>query len=162
MEDAPFAAGDPDSIDQATPKRIAFEDGIMRQLERIAYRRSMGLPWSEALYQLRDMLVGFEDAEFWDGIPPDKRKEVEAMPNPVAQREFAKGFAELGWATHRVRAFKTPRGPVFRPTSEQLSLELRMLMRLLDRNQMIRKTRRASRLPESIVRPQSTVTNPED
>ena len=152
MQDSPFAAGDPDSIDQDTPKRIAFEDCIMRQLERIAYRRSMNLPWAEALYQLRDMLVGMEDAEFWDGVPPDKRKEIADLP-PEAQKRAMKEYAELGWATHKVRAFKTPRGPVFRPTSEQLSKELRMLMRLLDRRRMIRKTRRASRLPEAVVKP---------
>lgn len=149
--EAPFSAGDPDSIDQATPKRIAFEDGVMRQLERIAYRRSMGLPWSEALYQLRDVLVGFEDAEFWDGIPADKRPDIDKLP-PKAQKAARASYAELGWATHHVRAYRGPRGPVFRPTSEQLSRELRMLMRLLDRNQMIRKTRRASRLPQDVVK----------
>lgn len=149
--DSPFSAGDPDSIDQATPKRIAFEDGIMRQLERIAYRRSMGLPWDEALYQLRDMLVGFEDAEFFDGIPPGKRGELDAL-SPERRKVAAKAYGELGWNTHAVRAFRTPRGPVFRPTAEQLSRELRMLMRLLDRNKMVRKTRRSSRLPEDVVK----------
>lgn len=149
--DQPFAAGDPDAVDQATPRQIGFEDSIATQIERIAFRRTLGLPWSEGLYQLRDMLVGFEDAEFWDGVPPDKRKEIMALPDPQARRRAALPFKEFGWDTHSVRAFKSPQGPVFRPTSEELSRELRMLIRLIDRNGMRRKTRRASRLPRELV-----------
>lgn len=147
-----FVPDGPDSIDRPTPKQLNLEEAIMRQLDRIAYLRSMGHPWSEALYQLRDMMVGFEDPQFWDGIPPGERKRIESLNDAEAQKRACLAFKEEGWATHSVRAFRGARGPVFRPTAEELSRELRMVMRLLDRQGMIKKTRKESRLPEHLVK----------
>lgn len=147
-----FEPEGPDSIDRPMPKQLNLEDALMRQLDRIAYLRSMGHPWSEALYQLRDMMVGFEDAQFWDGVPPGQRKQIDALDDLEAQKRLRRPFKEEGWATHSVRAFPTARGPVFRPTAEELSRQLRMVMRLLDRQGMIKKTRKESRLPEDWVK----------
>lgn len=139
-------------VDRPTPKQLNLEEAIMRQLDRIAYLRSLGHPWSESLYQLRDMIVGFEDEQFWDGVPPNERARIKALADPDAQKKAAQPFSEAGWATHSVRAFRTPRGPVFRPTAEELSRGLRMIMHLLDRQGMIKKTRRESRIPEEWVK----------
>ena len=146
----PLAAGDPDAVNLTQNRRIAFEEGLMRQIERIAYRRSMGLPWSEALYQLRDSLVGLEDQEFWDGVPESKRKAIESLPEQE-RRKALEPYKELGWSTHSVRAIRGPNGPIYRPTAEDLSREYRMIMRLLDRKGMLRQERRSSRLPRELV-----------
>lgn len=134
-----------------TPRQIGFEEAISRQLDRIAYLRSLGHPWSEAVYQLRDMVVGLEDPQFWDGVPPKERERIEGLDPDLRDDELEK-WKEEGWATHSVRAFRGPRGPSFRPTAEELSRELRIIMRLLDRRGMIRKTRKSSTLPEDLVR----------
>lgn len=134
-------------VDRAMPKQLGYEDLISRQLDRIAYLRSMGHPWAEALYQLRDELVGLEDAEFWDGVPPKVRESLKGL-DENARRKAVEPYRDLGWNTCPVRAIRGPRGPIFRPTAEDLSRQLRILMRLLDRHKMLRKSRRESTVPK--------------
>lgn len=141
------------SNDVHTPRQIGFEEAISRQLDRIAYLRSMGHPWGEAVQQMRDMIVGLEDEQFWDGIPPKAREQIASM-DPDAQERAKRPFLEDGWSTHSVRAYRSPRGPSFRPTAVELSNELRIIMRLLDRRGMIRKMRTSSTLPVDLVKGQ--------
>lgn len=131
--------------DRVQNRPVNHTENINRQLDRIAYLRSMNQPWAEALYQLRDMLVGFEDAEFYDGVPEDRRDGIKELPREAQERALA-AFAARGWTTYPVRAFMGPHGPVFRPTAQDLSKGLRIIMRLLDRQKLLKKTRRASRL----------------
>ena len=152
------AGGPPEAFGQASsdqrfaPRNITMEDAIARQLDRIAFLRSTGQEWSEAVYQLRDMIVGLEDDEFWDGIPEHVRnsKEFRSLTGKALEREKAKWAVE-GWNGYPVRAFKqkTPDGtivPVYMPTSENLSCALRIIMRVLSRAGIVWRTRRVSTL----------------
>jgi len=139
------------SNDVHTPRSIGFEEAISRQLDRIAYLRSMGHPWSEAVYQMRDMVVGLEDEQFWDGVPANARAKIMLLDDPEVQEEALAEFAEQGWSTHSVRAYNGPRGPIFRPSAVDLSKELRIILGLLDRKGMIRQTRRSSTMPRELV-----------
>ncbi len=149
------AAGGPsESFGQASsdqrfaPRNITMEDAIARQLDRIAFLRSTDQPWSEAVYQLRDMVVGLEDDEFWDGIPPHVRESEKFKKLPAKAREREeKKWAVEGWNGYPVRAFRGPGGqPIFMPTSENLSCALRIIMRLLARSGIVWRTRRVSKL----------------
>lgn len=135
-----------------------MEDAISRQLDRIAFLRSTGQEWAEAVYQLRDMVVGLEDEEFWDGIPDRERSAVLKLTARQQERERAKWSVE-GWNGYPVRAFPMtgPNGqpvrdadgkivPVYMPTSENLSCALRIVMRLLSRQGIAWRTRRVSKL----------------
>lgn len=128
-----------------------MEEAYSRQNDRIAYLRSIGQPWAEAVYELRDMLVGLEDEEFWDGIPPHVRKDLEAKSED--EREAIKEtYSEHGWSTHRIRAFPIRNAagevvPVYRPTPENLSTALRIVRRLATRVGITWKRKRVSRLP---------------
>ena len=145
-------AGGPDNFGQASseqrfaPRNITMEDAIARQIDRIAFLRSSGQDWSEAVYQLRDMVVGLEDDEFWDGIPKDVRKELKKM-DERKREEAVKQWAVEGWNGYPVRAFRGPSGvPVYMPTSENLSCAYRIVMRLLSRQGIAWRTRRISKL----------------
>lgn len=145
-------AGGPEQFGQASseqkfsPRNITMEDAIARQLDRIAFLRSTGQEWAEAVYQLRDMVVGLEDEEFWDGIPPHVRGELKKMSRKVRSKEEEKWAVE-GWNGYPVRAFRGPGGvPVYMPTSENLSCALRIVMRLLSRQGIAWRTRRVSKL----------------
>ncbi len=123
-----------------------MEDAIARQLDRIAFLRSTGQEWAEAVYQLRDMVVGLEDDEFWDGIPPHVRSEMNKMPKKQWERTQQEWAVE-GWNGYPVRAFRGPGGvPVYMPTSDNLSCALRIVMRLLSRSGIAWRTRRVSKL----------------
>lgn len=116
-----------------------MEDAIRHQVDNIAYLRSFGLPWAEAVYQLRDMVVGLEDEEFWDGIPQPLRDDT--------TDELREKYARYGWDGVPCRAFEGPGGePMYRPTPEDLSEQLRIIMRLLYRRGITWKRLRTSRL----------------
>jgi hypothetical protein len=136
--------------DLFAPRPMSTEEALARQEERIAYLRSAGKPWAEAVYQLRDMLVGFEDDEFWDGVPPHLRGQLAALPEEQQERLRAQ-WAPEGWHGYHVRAIPVRDAtgrivPVYRPTAENLSHAYRILRRLMDRCGFVRKTRRVSRL----------------
>ncbi len=146
------AGGPPEAFGQASsesrfaPRNITMEDAIARQLDRIAFLRSMGNDWSEAVYQLRDMVVGLEDDEFWDGLPKEVRSTLKKLPK-IEQAKVQKQWAVEGWNGYPVRAFRGPGGQaVYMPTSENLSCALRIIMRLLSRQGIAWRTRRISKL----------------
>lgn len=145
-------AGGPEQFGQASseqkfaPRNITMEDAIARQLDRIAFLRSTGQEWAEAVYQLRDMVVGLEDDEFWDGIPDAERKDIQKLPY-LKREKVKQEYAVEGWNGYPVRAFRGPGGvPVYMPTSENLSCALRIVMRLLSRKGIAWRTRRISKL----------------
>ena len=142
----PDAFGQASSDQRFAPRTITMEDAIARQLDRIAFLRSTGQEWSEAVYQLRDMVVGLEDDEFWDGIPEDLRRGLDKKPRRQ-QEAIRKDCAVNGWDGYPVRAYRTGGGGViFMPTSDQLSLALRIVMRLLARRGLAWRMRRTSKL----------------
>lgn len=133
--------------DSSTPfkmRTLSHEDNINRQLDRIAYLRSVGAPWAEAVYQLRDMVVGLEDEEFWDGIPQAVRTSLHDDPD-VYERVAAE-YAHDGWKGYPCRAIQGVDGrPIYRPTAENLSTALRIIMKLLARRGILWKRKRQTR-----------------
>lgn len=138
----PGAAGS----NEFNPRPIPVEEQFGRQNDRLAYLRSMGLPWSEAVFQLRDLLVGIEDQEFWDGIPKNVREEMTKMT--PGQRDAAAGrHAGSGWDGITFRAIRGPGGkPVYRPTADELSRAYQIILRLAARKGLTWKTKRISGL----------------
>lgn len=133
--------------DALVTRPINAEQSFAMQNDRIAYLRSHGLPWAEAVYELRDQLEGLEDAEFWDGIPEAIRQSFESMTDHE-QKEARKRFAERGWATHTVSAYRRVVNgvvvPVYRPSAAELSRELRIIRALATRQGIIWNRRRKS------------------
>lgn len=146
-----FQEGGADAQEMPVVRQLRYEDTLNRQVDRIAYLRSLGRPWAEALYQFRDMVVPIEDEQFRDGVPPKERERIKGLPEAQQKKELER-WAEDGWDTHRCPARPGPWGPVFKPTPQVQSAQLRMIMRLLERQKMLRSTRSASRLPEDLVR----------
>jgi hypothetical protein len=133
--------------DQFAPRPISLEEAFSRQNDRIGYLRSTGLPWAEAVYQLRDLLVGIEDDEFWDGIPATERSRLPKLTEEEAERARQR-WAEEGWLGYPCRAIRGPSGqPVFRPTADNLSHAYRIIMRLAARRGLSWRTKRISKLP---------------
>lgn len=146
------------SEDHFAPRPISMEEAFGRQNDRIGYLRSVGLPWAEAVYQLRDLLVGIEDEEFWDGIPPEERAKLAKLP-PLEQEQVAKRFAAEGWSGYPCRAVQVaveqPDGSTkwvthYTPTPENLSHAYRIVMRLAARRGLSWRTRRVSRLSPKV------------
>lgn len=131
--------------DQFNPRPISLEEAFGRQNDRIGYLRSMGLPWAEAVFQLRDLLVGIEDDEFWDGVPASIRKTFPTIPKAKAMALQEKWSVE-GWNGYPCRAYPGPHGPIYRPTAEQLSHAYQIVMRLASRKGLTWKKRRISGL----------------
>lgn len=140
----------PDS-ERLAGQQISMIDAVRRQIDRIGYLRSGGHPWAEAVFQLRDMLVGLEDAQFWDGVPAKDRKrllEAQASGDKIAAARIEARWKKQGWLGIPVRAVPGPGGrPIWRPTPENLSDLLRCIMGLLDRRKLLWKTRAGSELP---------------
>lgn len=163
----------PDGEDRLSIRPISMEDAFGRQNDRIAYLRSLGQPWGEAVFELRDLLHGLEDEEFWDGLPPTTRTHLEglqgrleALRHPDAPRALDDAeeaaarrlgaeieairahWSPHGWNGMPVRAFPGPGGrPVWRPTPEDLSNALRIIRRLANRCGITWRKKRATSLP---------------
>lgn len=131
--------------DQFNPRPISLEEAFGRQNDRIGYLRSMGLPWAEAVFQLRDLLVGIEDDEFWDGIPQPIRASLPKLTKKK-QEETRQKWSVEGWNGYPCRAYPSPHGPIYRPTAEQLSHAYQIVMRLANRKGLTWKKRRISGL----------------
>lgn len=130
--------------DTVKHRDISHEQNINQQLDRIAYLRSAGLPWAEAVFQLRDMVVGLEDHEFWTGIPPRLYEEHENDSDKLTQLREA--YVEYGWDGVSFRAIETSDGRfVYDPTPSDLSKALRIIMRLLARKGILWKKRTRTR-----------------
>lgn len=128
------------------PRPITMEEAVGRQIDRIAYLRSVGQPWAEAVFMLRDLVVGLEDDEFWDGVPEGVRSGLEGKSSEERQTVVDRWKPE-GWRGVPVRAYRGPGGAtVYRPSGENLSNLLRIVMRLLARRGVAWRTRRRSDL----------------
>lgn len=140
--------GQESSVKEFMPRTLSMEENINRQLDRISYLRSMGHPWGEAVYQLRDMIVGLEDDEFFDGIPEGVREDMKKMTKKQREKVLDK-YKEQGWDGYPIRAYKASSGRiVYKPTSENLSAALRIVMRLLARQNIVWRSKRVSKLTE--------------
>lgn len=132
-------------------RALSMSDRVGEQVSLIAYLRSTGAPWEEAVYQLRDMIVGIEDAQFWDGVPDNLRATVE-QGGPAARRILAE-CAPYGWKTAPVRAYTIGHDengepvPLLRPTPEQLSNLFRIVMALLTRRRITWRPREEAYIP---------------
>lgn len=161
--------------DQLSIRPISMEEAFQRQLDRVAYLRSLNQPWAEPVFQMRDMLHGLEDQEFYDGLPPKAREEVETIEDRLATLEaiaedtdvgpsheqlaeirrlelrveaIRARYAPEGWLGMPMRAFRGPGGkPIYRPTPDDLSRALRIILRLADRQRITWKRKRRTSLP---------------
>lgn len=127
---------------QPAPRHVSIEHLVLNQLDRIGYLRSVGKPWGEPMFHLRDLLVGLEDDEFWTGIP--------SLENQTKLSDKNKAeYAQRGWDNLEFDELidddgKQPGRPA--PTPEQLSLAMRILMGLLARRGMTWRRRNRDRL----------------
>lgn len=130
--------------DQLAVRPVSAEEAFARQNDRIAFLRSHGLPWAEAVYELRDQLEGLEDPEFWDGIPDSVRPSMANM-DVKERKKIQEHYAERGWITHSVTFLRYPDGSEeARPTAEELSRELRIIRALATRKGITWRTKRKS------------------
>lgn len=130
--------------DELATRSLSMEDVLRRQIDRIAWLRSMGYEWGEAVQQLRDMVVGLEDDEFFDGVPLWRRKKFGNMEHDERMKVFAQ-YKHEGWDCVPVRAFRGTNGfPVYRPTPDNLSAQLRIILRLLARRKITWRVKRRS------------------
>lgn len=128
---------------------ISLEEIIREQIHDIARLRSWGYPWAEAVFTLRDLVVGLEDEQFWDGIPPSARSRLKAAraAGDVEEVErIREAYGRYGWDSCPVRAFEAGDGSVvYRPSPEDLSALLRIILRLLARRGVNWKRKRQTR-----------------
>lgn len=140
--------------DRLTQRPLSTGEAVQRQIDRIAFLRSMGQPWAEAVEMLRDMVVGLEDLEFWDGIPKSERQQLAGLEEAGQRKKAAElraKCAPYGWNGVPVRAVPGAGGrPVWKPTPENLGDMLRIILRLLDRRDLLWKVRRSAELPPSL------------
>lgn len=150
MESNPLANalhGEAQAGVQPSPRSISIEDNVLHQIDRIGYLRSIGEAWDEPVFHLRDICVGLEDEEFWDGIP----KQVRERKNPPITDVEKKAYNDRGWETMevRMRVMKIGKHEMrfLDPTASELSLMLRILMALLARRGMTWKRRTIDEIP---------------
>lgn len=122
-------------------RSMPMDEVLRRQIALIAWLRSMGEPWGEAVNQLRDMVVGLEDDEFWDGIPAHVREDQARVPGH-RWAEIREHYAPQGWNDVPVTAFQGPDGPIFEPTDAELSAMLKIILRLLHRRSLTWRLKR--------------------
>lgn len=129
---------------QPNPRSITIEDNVLNQIDRIGYLRSIGEDWKEPVFHLRDLIVGLEDEEFWDGTPMNIR-------NKTLSDDEKKEYADRGWRTIKVRMrIKKVDGQVIEsldPLPEELSKMLRIILALLARRNMTWRRRNVDEIP---------------
>lgn len=136
--------GDEDPFDKTRTGKIPIEEKLARQVDRIAYLRSASLPWGEAVFHLRDMVVGLEDDEFYDGIPNQEREKIKNGDHELTMEEARERYAEFGWDGFTMRTWEQADGTlVTDPSPADLSKAYRIIQRLLARKGLVykRKTR---------------------
>jgi hypothetical protein len=140
MRESVEVLGGPEDVLDA--RSISLEEAFSRQNDRIAYLRSVGASWSEAVFQLRDFLVGVEDDEFWDGMPKHIRDRVAGMaPHEAAKLRAL--WAPHGWHGFPCQAFPGPDGdPVYWPTPSELSRAYSIVLKLAARLGITWRTKR--------------------
>ena len=128
---------------QPNPRPITIEDNVLNQIDRIGYLRSIGEDWKEPVFHLRDIIVGLEDEEFFDGIPMNFRKKELTLE----ERNY---YVQRGWDSIKVRSKEGPDGEYLDPTPGELSRMLRILMALLARRNMTWKRRMIDTIPMNV------------
>lgn len=121
---------------QPNPRSITIEDNVLHQIDRIGYLRSIGQDWKEPVFHLRDILVGLEDEEFWNGIPMNLQSKKDKL-----KEEDLKEYKERSWTDVpcTMRSIKDDQGNVqeyLDPSAIELSKMLQILMALLARRGM--------------------------
>lgn len=155
----------PGNSEYLVNKSLQSIDLVRRQLDRISYLRSAGLPWGPAVEMLRDLVVGLEDPQFFDGLPAQERKRVEELEKDASDKkalrraqEIRDQYKHLGWNGVPMQAICMTHGrvahapqptcrPRFKPRPDNLSDQLQIVMSLLGRKNLLWKTRTASPLP---------------
>lgn len=133
-----------DPLENIRHGHIPIEEKLARQVDRIAYLRSAGYPWGEAVLHLRDMVVGLEDEEFYDGIPDSERSKIQVGELGLAETREA--YADYGWDTFSVRAYEATNGEyVLDPSPSDLSQAYRIIQRLLARKGLVYKRKKRTR-----------------
>ena len=148
-------AGIPGATERLSVKALNTMDHIHRTLDSIRYNRATGSPWGPLVDHLYNLTGGLRDAQFWDGLPEDKRLEVlelESDPKDRKRMQQAKKIRELyrpyGWSGVSVLARPRKDGtPQFIPTPQDLDQMLEILMQLLHRHRFLWKTRLLAPLP---------------
>ena len=108
----------------ANPRPLRHEDNINAQIQLCMFRRSLGLPWAEAMLTLRDLCIGLEDQAFlaaWDA-----------------------------WPCH---AIKQGDHIIYQPTSEDAAVGFQLILSLLSRYGMTFQRRTTSHTPSLPSRP---------
>lgn len=131
---------------QPNPRSITIEDNVLHQIDRIGYLRSVGEEWKEPVFHLRDLIVGLEDEEFWDGIPMNLRKKQDKI-SPTDLQEYT----DRGWRSIKVRMrIRLEQGKEIEsldPLPEELSKMLRIILALLARRNMTWRRRNVDEIP---------------
>ncbi len=134
---------------QPDPRNLTIEVNIQHQIDRIGFLRSVGESWQEPVYHLRDLIVGLEDAEFWDGVPAI----VDPESLSVSQRE---SYSMRGWngVPCRVLVETNPDGSTIEtpdPTPSELSAMFRIILAQLARRGMTWRRKISDKVPMVIV-----------
>lgn len=162
-------SADPENpTERLAMKAMQTMDIVRRQVDRILFLRSTGGPWGAAVEGLRDVLVGLEDQQFWDGMPlavRKKVKELEADPSDKKSRKAAKELrakyavqgwdgVPVAWTPIEVRVLVPGTSETrlevrqkLQPNAENLSDMFRIMLHLLHRHGLLWKTRLDSALP---------------
>lgn len=134
MEPLPVALHGENTDVTANPRKLNIEGKIDNQLDRIGYLRSIGEDWTEPLFHLRDLVVGLEDDEFWNGVP-------ERLEGQDLSEDELKEYHSRGWngVEIDVELMEDSNGGLIEepcPTPQQLSQMLRIIMALFARTGM--------------------------
>jgi hypothetical protein len=88
----------------------------------------------EPVFHLRDLIVGMEDDEFWNGIPMNLQESFKK--GNLTENEIME-YRKRGWDTIPIRIMRVKKNGKFEkvasPTAIELSEMLRIIMALLAR-----------------------------
>ncbi len=129
---------------QPNPRSISIEDNVLHQIDRIGYLRSIGEDWKEPVFHLRDLIVGLEDDEFWNGTPMHLR-------DKTIPQEHEAEYKDRGWKSINVRMRKRVVDGIeieyLDPLPQELSKMLRIILALLARRNMTWRRRNVDEIP---------------
>lgn len=108
----------------------------MHQIDRIGFLRSTGEEWKEPVFHLRDILIGLEDEEFWDGIPMNLRNKRNDIKPEDLQRYKDRSWTDVPCTMRVIKDDQGRKHEYLDPTPMELSRMLQILMALLARRGM--------------------------
>lgn len=133
------------AIVQPNPRGITLEDNVLHQIDRIGYLRSIGEEWKEPVFHLRDLIVGLEDEEFWNGIPMNLQEKKDFSD------EEKLVYEDRGWNTIKIRSqlimVNGREVESYDPLPQELSKMLRIILALLARRNMTWRRRNVDEIP---------------